>query len=586
MKKAYKAIVYTVIVSLLLIVVSPITNAASFEDLPFGLGAEYVDAINYVSDNHIMVGTSSGCFSPDLYVTRAMAVTVLYVMSGDNETYTNPFSDVLPGRYYYNAVGWAYENGITNGTSPSSFSPLQIIDKQHLIIMLYRFAEYLELERILDEDITEASDYLNVYSYAIDALRWAYSYGILTRESPTEAIIPSASIARKDLALMVSRFRTHAEGINLNRDSFSFANSYSAFVSSGSNYLVSENDWNTFVSIVDMYGSYKDESYYLTRPWAGSCYGMSIATALDYIGKIDLNGNYCNGVTSIHDIPSLNMVSDTRHQTTTAYQHPEIIISEVESKINLYQDSWFIRPIYNWSHYINTDTGLRELVSGQQHGGIGVFSYTWVKTNNKNAGHAVNVFGKPQIITNGYRIMVYDNRSPSSLCYIEIDTSGSAWSGKMVKASGGYEVFKSCKYESNFDVYNLLDIDGSFNDSPNEAIFGDYCLLQICTTDDFVIENAETETLTCINGQVSGDMETYRQDFLPSGEDYPVEYHFVVPISDSFTCTVGTGNTIESFYLAASTGTDGIIAEDYPDTTIHQVNISNISVAPSATIVP
>lgn len=307
---------------------------------------------------------------------------------------------------------------------------------------------------------------------------------------------------------------------------------------------------------------------------------MAIATVLDYSGKIDLNGNYCNSVDTIHDIPTLTNTLNPKHQTTTDYLHANsTVITKIESKINLYHNSWYIRPIHDWASYIDADTGLRELVAGQQHSGIGVFSYTF-----GNNGHAVVVYGKPEQIPNGYRISVYDNRYPNAPICIEINTSGSKWTGKMVIAQSYYEVIRKCKYENNFDTYDILDIDGEFNDAPNAAVFEDYCLLQICATGDFTISNAESETLSVTTDTITGDMETIRQNFTPNGEDGLIEYYFVVPISDSYTCTVNNGDTIEYFYVTAETGEEGIAAVDYPNVDVQQVTVNNICTMPFATI--
>lgn len=232
----------------------PQVFADSFSDVSGILGTEYIDAINYVSDNHIMVGTSANLFSPDLSVTRGMFVAVLFRMSGDTGVYSCPFTDVRPDSYYYNAIGWAKTNGIASGVSQTLFAPDQFITKQQLTAILYKYAGYLSLPRVIDESINNASDYTNVDSYAVTGLSWAYSYGIFSRSNSSEAIAPTNIIDRKELALIVSRFRTHAEGINFSRDSFAFANSGAHFVSGGTYYLMSEDDWTKYVNTYSDYG--------------------------------------------------------------------------------------------------------------------------------------------------------------------------------------------------------------------------------------------------------------------------------------------------------------------------------------------
>ena len=123
-----KTIMKKRLVSLLLLVMmilgsSLSANAKYFSDLTIYLDEEVFDAINYMSDNGYMNGTSEGVFNPDLNVTRGMLVYLLYVYSGDSGTYTHPFTDVSSSQYYANAVGWAYQNQVVSGTSTTTFSP-------------------------------------------------------------------------------------------------------------------------------------------------------------------------------------------------------------------------------------------------------------------------------------------------------------------------------------------------------------------------------------------------------------------------------------------------------------------------------
>ena len=91
-------------------------QAVYFKDVTrSGVGSELFGAINYVSDNGIIVGTYSDTYSPNASLTRAMVVAILYRWSGDGGSYSNPFTDVSRSDYYYDAVGWAYQKGIVYG---------------------------------------------------------------------------------------------------------------------------------------------------------------------------------------------------------------------------------------------------------------------------------------------------------------------------------------------------------------------------------------------------------------------------------------------------------------------------------------
>ena len=88
-------------------------------------GSYYEDAVDWAVENGITQGTDDTHFSPDGICTRAQAATFLWRAAGSPkpETRTMPFTDVPAGSYYYDAVLWAVENGITKGTSNTTFSP-------------------------------------------------------------------------------------------------------------------------------------------------------------------------------------------------------------------------------------------------------------------------------------------------------------------------------------------------------------------------------------------------------------------------------------------------------------------------------
>ena len=82
-------------------------------------------------------GTGDGKFSPDAPCTRAQMATFLWRANGSPEvTGTTPFSDVSAGTYYYNAVLWAYERKITNGTGGRKFSPDATCTRAQMVQML------------------------------------------------------------------------------------------------------------------------------------------------------------------------------------------------------------------------------------------------------------------------------------------------------------------------------------------------------------------------------------------------------------------------------------------------------------------
>ena len=105
--------------------------------------AYYAAAVDWAVSNEITNGTSASTFSPEEGCTRAQVVTFLWRAAGkpDAASSESPFSDVKEGAYYYNAVLWAVEKGITNGTSDKTFSPDETCTRAQIVTFLWRYEE-------------------------------------------------------------------------------------------------------------------------------------------------------------------------------------------------------------------------------------------------------------------------------------------------------------------------------------------------------------------------------------------------------------------------------------------------------------
>lgn len=102
-------------------------------------GSFYETAVLWAVENGITKGTSSTTFTPDATCNRAQFATLLWRFRGmpDAGT-TNPFTDVPEDTYYTDAVLWAVEKGITNGTSATTFSPDEDCTRAQIVTFLYR----------------------------------------------------------------------------------------------------------------------------------------------------------------------------------------------------------------------------------------------------------------------------------------------------------------------------------------------------------------------------------------------------------------------------------------------------------------
>ena len=110
----------------------------SFADVP--ANAYYADAVQWAVEQGITTGTSSTTFSPDDPCTRAQVVTFLWRTDYPPKKITGPvgFNDVHVGDYFWFPVKWALENEITSGTSENTFSPNQICTRAQVVTFLYR----------------------------------------------------------------------------------------------------------------------------------------------------------------------------------------------------------------------------------------------------------------------------------------------------------------------------------------------------------------------------------------------------------------------------------------------------------------
>ena len=140
----------------------------------------YYDAVQWASDKGITNGVSDGVFAPDWVCTRGQIVTFLWrsVGSPAPKTAEMPFADVAEDAYYAQAVLWAVENGITKGTSETTFSPDQTCTRAHAVAFLYRLAGSPAVTGSSFQDVA-ADAYYNA------AVAWAVQQGITNGTSET-----------------------------------------------------------------------------------------------------------------------------------------------------------------------------------------------------------------------------------------------------------------------------------------------------------------------------------------------------------------------------------------------------------------
>ena len=143
--------------------------------------AYFAEAVNWAVENGIAAGTSDNTFSPESDCTRAQIVTFLWRAFGSPKSGKTPevFPDIDADAYYADAVAWAVENGITAGTSDTTFSPNDICTRAQAVIFLWRAAGC--------PAASVGSPFADVEAdaYYADAVAWALESGITSGTSET-----------------------------------------------------------------------------------------------------------------------------------------------------------------------------------------------------------------------------------------------------------------------------------------------------------------------------------------------------------------------------------------------------------------
>ena len=167
----------------------------------------YCEAVQWALDEGITDGISADRFGPELKLTRAQAVTMLWRQAGSPPAQRSAgFADVRAGKWYSAAVGWAAEQGIVTGTSATSFSPKREITRQELVTMLFRYACLLDGSlSVPDTDLSGFEDAAQIAAYALPAMRWAVGNGIMNGVTET-SLSPKGSATRAQFVVLLYRW--------------------------------------------------------------------------------------------------------------------------------------------------------------------------------------------------------------------------------------------------------------------------------------------------------------------------------------------------------------------------------------------
>ena len=177
---------------ILLFVLAPFSRVYA-DGLPFvdvKVGSWYYNALCWAYENEIVSGIDVTHFGPNQPCTRAQIVTILYGMAGKPEvTIENPFDDVSPKNYYYNAVLWALEQGITGGISDHAFGPNRQCTRAQAVTFIWAYFG----REIVDPEVQFDDVPNNAYFY--NAVNWAFSNGV-TAGTEWNRFSPKTTVTR------------------------------------------------------------------------------------------------------------------------------------------------------------------------------------------------------------------------------------------------------------------------------------------------------------------------------------------------------------------------------------------------------
>ena len=178
-------------------------------DLPFSDVTEsdwFYDAVTYAYENGLMDGVGAGLFAPNSETTRAQLVTILHRLAGQPApSGDSGFSDVETGTWYTDAVAWAAQNGIVNGVSDTQFAPGDDITREQLAVILYRYATYQGYDVSQRADLSGFVDAGTISTYAQEALSWANAQGLVLGFED-DSLRPQGNASRAQIAAVLMRF--------------------------------------------------------------------------------------------------------------------------------------------------------------------------------------------------------------------------------------------------------------------------------------------------------------------------------------------------------------------------------------------
>ncbi|MDX9918158.1 MAG: S-layer homology domain-containing protein [Gudongella sp.] len=171
----------------------------------------FFEAVKFVNERELFKGVSNELFAPNVNITRGMFVTILSRFEfGNDESVPqgeSPFED-LTQDWYKNAVAWAFANEITLGVSETNFAPDQILTREQMVTLIFRYAEMKGFDIGFEQEAAEIfEDFVSINEYAKPAMLWAFKHGLLVDINAESLIFnPQNNASRALSAYIFMRF--------------------------------------------------------------------------------------------------------------------------------------------------------------------------------------------------------------------------------------------------------------------------------------------------------------------------------------------------------------------------------------------